>query len=145
MPDLPPPTDFEQRIITRERLRLLSIGFYVVGILTVAFASIFILHFGLLTAISFIPASEWNSSGAGPEEPPVWIFRIGAALILLFILGGWTVGGLTFYAGKCIKERKNKMFIYVIAGLQCLWFPLGTLLGVATFLALNSKEARDEF
>ena len=66
-------------------------------------------------------------------------------MIGVIILLGWTFGGLTIYAGRCVQKRTDRMFILVIAGLNCALIPWGTLLGVATFMVLQMPLARREF
>ena len=57
----------------------------------------------------------------------------------------WTLGALTAYAGRCIQKRCRKLFVYVMAALNCLFIPYGTLLGVFTFIVLSSVAASREF
>jgi hypothetical protein len=73
------------------------------------------------------------------------MFRIFAAVIGLIIICGWTLGALTAYAGHCIKKRKQKLFIYIMAAINCIWIPYGTLLGIATILLFQWPEVRAEF
>jgi hypothetical protein len=138
---LPAPTEMEQEIITRERLRLLALGFYVKGAVGAAFISFLLLHFFMFLGFSFMPESSWQpkappqtrveSLSVSPSPtprpvipgPPVMMFRIFAAVIGCVILLGWTFGALTIYAGRCVKNREHRVFIYVIAGLNCALIP----------------------
>jgi hypothetical protein len=79
------------------------------------------------------------------QGPPVVMFRVFAAVLGLFILLGWTFGALTIYAGRCVQKRERRLFIYVMAGLNCALIPWGTLLGVSTFIILQTPIARREF
>ena len=79
------------------------------------------------------------------QGPPVIMFRIFAAVIGTIILLGWTFGALTIYAGRCVQKRQHRAFIYVMAGLNCPLIPWGTLLGIATFILLQTPVARSEF
>ena len=160
---VPAPTEAEQEIITRERLRLLAIGFYVKGAVGAAFISFLLLHFFMFLGFSFMPESSWQpkappqtsveSLSVSPspppppanQGPPVLMFRIFAAVIGCVILAGWTFGALTIYAGRCIRNRERRIFIYVMAGLNCALIPWGTLLGVSTFIILQMPIARREF
>ena len=49
-------------------------------------------------------------------------------------------GGLRPYPA-CTYEP----FVLVMAGINCIWIPYGLLLGIATFLALGSEEAKREY
>jgi len=73
------------------------------------------------------------------------MFRIFTGVIGLIIICGWTLGALTAYAGHCIKKRKHKLFIHVMAGINCIWIPYGTILGIATILLFQWPEAQAEF
>lgn len=147
----------------RERLRLLALGFYVKGAVGAVFISFLLFHFFFLLGFSFIPESAWNrpskpvpqaqapsllpSPAPQPvnQAPPVIMFRIFAAGIGVIILLGWTFGALTIYAGRCVQKRNHRAFIYVMAGLNCPLIPWGTLLGIATFILLQSPAGQREF
>ena len=159
-PPLPVPFDDSKRAVTRERLRLLSIAYRISGILGAVFVSFLLIHLCVFTVISFVPGSAFQSNGNQHSTtqnsqqsiqtktnagPPAIIFRIVAGVIGVVILCGWTLGGLTFYAGRCIAKRRNRTFVLVMAGVNCIWIPYGLLLGIATFLALGSADARVEY
>jgi hypothetical protein len=157
------PDKSEATIVTRERLRFLAIGYYVRGGVIVAFSSFLLIYVVMLSAFSFIPASNWNppptpapssSTFVWPkpapppshsEGPPVIIFRIIAGVMSGIMVLGWTFGALTLYAGRCLQKRKRKTLIYVTAALNCIFIPYGTLLGVFTFIILGSPAAIQEF
>jgi hypothetical protein len=61
------------------------------------------------------------------------------------LLLSWIFGGLTAYAGRCIQKRKRKIFIYVMAALNCVFIPYGTLLSVCTILVFGAPAAVEEF
>lgn len=159
METLPPDA---RRAVTRERLRLLSWGYYISGGLGILTVSFLLIHLAFLIAVSSLPESAW----AGPEEcgtpaladthaedeisrtsdeVPVGVFRILAGALGLIILLGWIMGGLTIFAGRCLARRRNRLFVMVMAGWNCLWIPYGTLLGVLTFLTLGQRDVRDAF
>ncbi|MEY2560924.1 MAG: hypothetical protein QOG51_1339 [Verrucomicrobiota bacterium] len=155
--------EIEEQIIVRERLRLLALGFYVKGAVGAVVVSFFLIHFFMMLGFSLMPESAWNppaksatttrSSSVLPspsprpvnQGPPVMMFRIFAAVIGVIILLGWTFGALTIYAGRCVHYRTHRVFILVMAGLNCILIPWGTLLGVATFTLLQSPAGQREF
>jgi hypothetical protein len=55
---------------------------------------------------------------------------------------GWLIGILTILSGRAITRRKWRMFSLVMAGINCASFPLGTLLGVFTFIVLLRSSVR---
>jgi hypothetical protein len=153
----------EEQLIIRERLRWLAVGFYVKGAFSAIVVSFFLFHFAFMLGFSFMPESAWNppprpattaeSLSAAPspsprpvnQGPPVIIFRIFAGVIGVIILLGWTLGGLTIYAGRCVHKRTHRTFIYVMAAVNCPFLPWGTALGIATFMLLATPVARREF
>ena len=58
---------------------------------------------------------------------------VGGGIVLV----GWTVGGLTVYAGRCLQRRRHRLFTFIMVGVNCLHIPFGTALGVCTFLVLQ--------
>src|SRR5437868_760652 len=108
--------DIERKIIALDRLRLLSLGYYISGAIGAIFVSFLLFHLIFLVAFSFVPASEWNrpasspsgvqdvsptpspkptSTAATPQGPPAILFRIFAGVIGVIIICGWTLGALT--------------------------------------------------
>ena len=162
----PPPLNDERQIIAIDRLRLLSLAYYLSGAIGAAFVSFLLIHFFLFLGFSFVPASQWNAPVPTPasaqhalplaipsaspssnsnQGPPPILFRIVAGVIGVIIICGWTLGALTAYAGRCIKKRKHKLFIYIMAGINCIWIPYGTLLGIATILLFQWPEVQAQF
>jgi hypothetical protein len=155
----------EYRIIVCERLRLLSIGYYIRGGIIAAFSSFFLIYVVFMFGITLIPDSAWAnhskskpspaqsaySSSAtpsptpAPQAPPKAFLRIMAAIFGFLVLLGWTLGGLTAYAGWCIHKRHHKVLVYIAAGFNCMLVPYGTLLGIATIVVLSSAGAHLEF
>jgi hypothetical protein len=160
---IPLSEDAEAGIIARERLRILTIGFYVRGGTMAAFGCFFLIYVAMFTGFSFIPELAWNQPPAATASPipfvsptttphsanqgapPVILFRIMAGVFAAVTLVVWTIGGLTAYAGRCIQKRRKKLLIYLMAALNCIFVPYGTLLGVFTFIILGSPAAAREF
>jgi MFS family permease len=72
-------------------------------------------------------------------------FRIIAGVFCGAVLVVWMLGAPTAYAGRCIQKRRRKLFVYVMAALNCLFIPYGTLLGMFTFVVLSSAAPSWEF
>ena len=137
----PPPAldDPRQTVVDGEHLKLLRIFHFVVGGLRVAFASLFLIHTVLFFVLGSGVIPFEPSHG---EAPPLWIFRLLAGFFGLFVALGWTSGILTIVSGCRIGQRRARTFSIVIAALNCLSVPFGTLLGVFTLIVLNRATVR---
>ena len=59
----------EKSIITRERLRLLTIGYYIQGGQTALFSLLFLVYLALLMSLSFIPKDAWKTDSEQVPSP----------------------------------------------------------------------------
>jgi hypothetical protein len=135
-----PPQDV-RRIIDEEHLRLLAIGHYIVGGLYIAFASIFIFHFVFALMGAFHPEMFAHPGRPNPG-PPDGMFTVMAWLLGCFIVLGCAFGGLNIYVGRCIKRRSRRALTLIVACLNTLAVPLGTILGVCTLLVLTRRSVK---
>lgn len=134
-----------------EHLNLLSIFYYVMAGLTAlgGLAFVFQIFMGLMIATSTVAPgatitvspNTFPGAPVTPPPPPLgpptsfgWIFvAIGVAGLLIVE----AVAAMTFLAGRNLAKRKKKTLIQVVAALLCLNIPLGTALGVFTFIVLG--------
>lgn len=115
-----------------EHLQLLSVFHYVVGALMILAACIPIIH--LILGLIMIYAPEKLDAHA--EEIPKFVGLMFVGIASVIIVAGWAVGALVLYAGHCLSQRKSRTFCLVIAGIMCLFMPLGTVLGIFTLVVL---------
>ncbi|MEX0675699.1 MAG: hypothetical protein WD063_01405 [Pirellulales bacterium] len=134
------PRAFQQDFVDAEHLKLLAIFHYVVGGMVVLFASIFIIHVAFGIAIAIDPQILRDPQGRAVFPPFVAVFM--AIFAGLFVLAGWTLGGITIYSGRCLQKRKRRLFSLVVAGIDCLFFPCGTILGAFTIIVLVRDSVR---
>jgi len=121
-----------------EHLKLLSIFHYVVAAMTALFACIPFIHFfmGLALATGAFPDTD-------PEAQPVGIFIMIFAG--LFILAGWALAALIAYAGRSLQTRRCYTYCLVMAGVECIFMPFGTVLGVFTIIVLMRDSVKELF
>ncbi len=134
---------FQQRQ-DEEHLRLLSLFHYILGGLTALFSCLFLIHFFIgLTALSN-PGFFDSPSPRGEPSPAFfgWMFTVLGGIGVLL---GWTIGGLTIYAGRCLAARQKYTFIFVMAILNCMSVPVGTALGVFTLIVINRPSVKALF
>ena len=126
-----------------EHLRLLSIFHYVVAGVA-GFCSFFPL---LYTVVGFVFVALSHHTPANPaqEVPPAavgWVF-VGLG-IFLFLLGAVFAFVLAL-AGRSLSRRKHYWFAFVVACIECIVVPFGTILGVFTIIVLSRQSVKRLF
>lgn len=109
--------------------------------MTILFSSLFLAHVALGILIAVNPSIFKSPDGDGVPFPPIMGLAI-AAFAATFVLTGWLLGGLTIYSGRCLKRRRYRMLSLIVAGIQCAFVPLGTVLGVLTIIVLQRDSVR---
>jgi hypothetical protein len=69
---------------------------------------------------------------------------MGCFGLFLFLLAG-TVAFLNYKTGQSLVRRRNLTLVYVMAALACMGVPMGTLLGVFTFVVVSRPAVRGSF
>ncbi len=126
-----------------EHLRLLAIFHYVAAGLA-AFFSFFPLLYAMIGGI-FIFVSRHGTPKPGEELPPEFIGWIFVGLGLVLVLLGIAIAICILIAGRCLSRRKAYSFALVVACIECLFIPFGTILGVFTIVALSRESVRTLF
>ena len=127
----------------REHLRLLAIFHYVVAGLAALF-SFFPLLYTTVGAI-FIFAARHGTPKPGEQLPPEFLGWIFVVLGLLLFLLGVAMAICILIAGRCLSRRKHYTFALVMACIECLFIPFGTILGVFTIIALSRESVKELF
>lgn len=118
-----------------QHLKLLSVFHYVLAGVIAFFACIPIIHIVIGLVMLFAP----------PEETPRFVGLIFALAGFVFFLGGWALAVAVFYAGRCLARRRRHLYCLVVGGVQCIFMPVGTVLGIFTILVLMKPEVKDLF
>lgn len=122
-----------------QNLNALSVLYYVSAALTAFFSSIFLAHVGI--GIAMVS----GSFNEGPNPPPPFFGWLFVAIGSMAVLFGWTFAICNLLVARYLKQRKNYLFCCIIAGINCGSFPLGTGLGVFTFVVLLREPVKDLF
>ena len=120
-----------------EHVKLLAIFHYVVAGMTALFACIPFIHFFMGLALAT------GALDADPEAQP-----IGIGLMIfagLFILAGWTLAALIAFAGRSLQTHKRYTYCLVTGGVECIFMPFGTVLGVFTIIVLMRDTVKELF
>jgi hypothetical protein len=87
-----------------------------------------------------------GTAPGGPDGPPPaivgWLI-VGFASV--FILFCWATALAVLVAGRYIGRRTHYAFCLAVAAVSCLYFPLGTVLGVFTILVLLRPTVKAMF
>ncbi len=124
-------------------MRLLAIFHYIVAGLAALF-SLLPLLYTTIGAV-FIFAARHGTPKPGEELPPEflgWIFLVVG--LLLFLLG-IAIAICILIAGRCLSRCKHYTFALVMACIECLFVPFGTILGVFTIIALSRESVKTLF
>jgi len=127
----------------KEHLRLLAIFHYVVAGLAALF-SFFPLLYTTVGAI-FIFAARHGTPKPGEELPPEFLGWIFIVLGALFFLAGVTMAICILIAGRSLSLCKRYSFALVMACIECLFMPFGTILGVFTIVVLSRESVKALF
>jgi hypothetical protein len=124
-----------------EHLRLLSIFWYIAAGLFALFGSFPLIHLGIGLFMLLSPRS-FGGPGGGPPAFMGWMFTcMGGA----FVTFGWTTAILAFLTARALPQRRRILLCQIAAGIACLQVPMGTILGVFTFIVLSRPTIRNTF
>ena len=126
----------------KEHLKLLTVFHYVFSGM-IAVVSLFpIIH--LIVGIAFILGADkiHTENGEPPSVLIGWIFAIVGGTIITI---GWVMAGCVLAAGRMLARRRCYLFCFVMAGIEWLMMPFGTVLGVFTILVLMRDSVKEEF
>jgi hypothetical protein len=120
-----------------EHVKLLAIFHYVVAGMTALFSCIPFIHFFMGLALA---------TGALDAEPEAQPIGIGLMIFAgLFILAGWTLAALIAYAGRSLQTHRHYTYCLAMGGVECIFMPFGTVLGVFTIIVLMRDSVKELF
>ena len=132
-------TDTDRRaIIDAEHVRLLAIFHFVSAALSFVGVIFSSLYFLLFQVVFSNPELTQSQEGPPPEEI-LTIFRWFTGLFVAWFLVS-CIGNLL--SGMFLRRRRHRTFSMVIAVINCLHIPLGTILGVFTLVVLGRESVR---
>jgi hypothetical protein len=125
-----------------QHLRLLSIFYVVVGAFAALAGTIPVIHFviGIMLVSGQLPAGP--NKGGPPVEMIGWFFVVIGGLAVLL---GWCAAVGMWVAARMLVRHRRYTFCMVMAGVACLFQPVGTVLGVFTIIVLMRPGVKDLF
>ncbi|HUP19882.1 MAG TPA: hypothetical protein VM778_08015 [Gemmatimonadota bacterium] len=122
-----------------EHLRLLSIFHYVLAGL-IGLVSLFPV-FHLVLGIAMMTGAL--DTEGDPVAPLVG--GIFAGFALLIILCGFALAAAVAMTGRALGRHESYTFCLVVAAIECMFMPLGTVLGVFTLIVLLRPSVKGLF
>ncbi len=135
-------------MVDASHLRMLAIGYYVYGGLTAFFSLFALIYVGfgaVLMSGKFPPSPRGGTPPPAGPMPDQWMGGIFFGFGILFFLIIIAMAVLSFMTARWISARKHSVFCLVTAGLACLNMPLGTVVGVFTFIVLLRPSIQELF
>jgi len=119
-------------------LKLLSVFHYIVAGLTALFSCFFLIHIAMGVAML---------CGAfdGEDTPPRFMGLFFIIFPSIFILASWILAGFIIATGVNLKRHSRRTFCMVIAAIECIFMPFGTVLGVFTIVVLMKESVKQLF
>jgi hypothetical protein len=137
-----PPLMRDQRKIDADHLKLIGVFHLVLAGLTLLALGFLFLHWFFLHTLLGDPELMKSAKG-GP--PPAQFFAIFKWLYIFFGSCIVLAGLLNAISGWCILLRKVRIYSLIVAGLNCAIIPIGTTLGVFTFVILLRDSVREAY
>ncbi len=125
-----------------EHLKWLSIGYYATAGLHALFSLFFMAYAGFMAALF---TGRLGPASHGPAPMPAFFAWFMAAFFAITVLFGLGTAVLNVIAGVSLAARRRRTFCLVVAAVNCMNMPFGTVLGVFTFVVLGRPSVRAEF
>lgn len=133
----PPPYDQDL-----EHLRLLVLFHKIVAGIYIVVGLCGLPHFTIGLLMNIDPTFMESPTSPPPPGFVGWIFMGFAAM---FVFGAWVFAILNWLSSHRLQQRNGLKLIYATSGLNCLWMPIGTALGVFTFIVITRPSVRSLF
>lgn len=125
---------------TDHHIQILSVFHYVVAGLAAAFSFLPVFH------LAFGMAIVTGAIKSGHDEGVLqFVGCLMAAAAMFVILAGLTFALLVALSGRFLATRRHFTYCLVIAGVECIFSPFGTVLGVFTLIVLTRAGVRERF
>ena len=139
----PPPIPDIQQQTDADHLKLLAIFHYVVAGLAVLGLGFILLHYMMMHSIMTRPDIWKNQKDGGPTPAEFfaifrWFYLVMGALFIAASVAN-------LLSALFLRKRKHRIFSLIVAGINCAQFPIGTALGVFTFIVLMRNSVRESY
>lgn len=129
----------------QKHLDLLAIFHYIVAVLVALVSCLPLIHFAMGVMMILSPETFRENADPATDFPAQIAGWIIAAIAAAFILLGWATAVLIGMTGRFLQLRKHRVFCIVVAAIECLFMPFGTVLGIFTLIILLQSEVEAMF
>jgi hypothetical protein len=134
----------KQRIIDEEHIKLLSMFHYISGAITLFVSLIFLLQFFLFSFIfDEVMTSLMDIALVGNYDFDPELFSLFIYLWIVLFSLFFAFGLAQIFSGKFLKAKEHRIFSFIIAFINILFFPYGTILGVMTIIVLSRSSVME--
>lgn len=125
-----------------QHLKLLAMFHYIVGGLGALFSLFPLMH--LVMGIAMLTSTAGFSDQSGSSPPPFvgWLFIILGGF---FIFVGLTMSMVIALSGRFITRRTRYPYSFVVACIECVFLPFGTILGIFTIIVLSRPSVKEQY
>ena len=141
-PAMPPIHDIDE---IKKNLTLLAIFHYILGGFCIFFGLLPLIHItlGILALTGVMPI---ESEKGQADERAATIFGIMFLVMgSIFFILAQTLAILILTNGGRLKKQRRYVLTLVTAALECMMFPLGTILGIFTIIIMTKPQAKALF
>lgn len=134
------PLPRNQRNVDLDHLNLLSIFHFVGAGLAGVGTMVMMAEFAFMQFVVSNPALWQNQKGPPPPE-----FFFVMMKVMYGAMGLWFVASLilNLLSGLFLRQRRHRTFSLVVAAINCLHVPAGTVLGIFTIIVLVRNSVRE--
>ncbi|MFM2199733.1 MAG: hypothetical protein RLZZ505_3165 [Verrucomicrobiota bacterium] len=145
----PPPMPVRQlNLVDESHLHLLSVFHFVMGGLYTLGIGFVALHFLMMRIFMTMPHSAPVTvpAGGSPTPPSAAMPpEIMTIMIVFYVLAAVMIASLAtanILAGFWLRKRVRHSLTFVVAAINCAFFPFGTVLGVFTIIVLQRATVK---
>jgi len=125
-----------------EHLRLLSIFHYIAAGIVAVGSLLSLLHMAVGLAVV---TGAFDEFGQGAPQPPAVFGWMIVGFAAFFIVFGLATAAVVAIVGQRLQQKRSHTFCLVVAGIECLFTPIGTVLGVFTIVILMRPSVKELF
>jgi hypothetical protein len=127
-------------------VKILGIFHFVVAGISALFACFPIIHFVVGLGMLGLSLGTGVSKGSFPEAVVPGLVGLLFTLVAgSVILLGWAFAVCVALAGLFLLKKRHHLFCVVMGGVECMFMPFGTVLGVLTIVMLMKPSVKAMF